>query len=221
MDYIKEFTKTMQSFQYRVDTIKVFSDMCQLGFIAIVNRMRHPKWQEFEDEYTELINHYKKEDRFRMRALLEIAVAGMNKNPYRDILGELYMSLDIANSSRGQVFTPYGISQICANIGLPKDEIDQRIAEKGFISINDPAVGGGSMLLAGAAAINANGYDPAEVACFVGQDIDMRCCHMTYIQCYYNNLAACVLHGNTLSNETPTAYYTPQWVVGNWSEKIQ
>lgn len=54
----------MQSFQYRVDAIKVFTDMCHLGFIAIYNQMQHSKWQKFENEYIKVINQYEKKSNY-------------------------------------------------------------------------------------------------------------------------------------------------------------
>lgn len=104
----------MQSFQYRVDAIKVFTDMCHLGFIAIYNQMQHSKWQKFENEYIKVINQYEKKEQLSLRQLLETAVAGMKENPFRDILRELYMSLNISKfPKRASLYTMPDISTLC------------------------------------------------------------------------------------------------------------
>lgn len=142
----------------------------------------------------------------KMCALLYMATA-MNTDEPRDILGEIYMNLNLSNEWNGQFFTPDNICRMMGMIvGTPDPET---IHEKGAITINEPCCGSGAMVLGYAYAMKKSGLDYTDKVLFVTEDVDIRCVWMAYIQFCMYKIPAVVIHGNTLTNEEWSRWYTP------------
>ena len=50
-------------------------------------------------------------------------------------------------------------------------------------------------------------------------DIDIKCVHMTYLQLALCGVPATVIHGNSLSQEEWSRWYTPMYVLDGWARK--
>ena len=87
------------------------------------------------------------------------------------------------------------------------------IEEKGYVTINDPACGGGVMLVAACAHMKELGYNINRQVCIYAQDIDSKCANMTYIQLALLGVPAVVVTGNTLPMEARRTVVTPMWHV--------
>ena len=152
-----------------------------------------------------------------------------SKNPYQDLLGNIYMQLEISNKNAGQFFTPYNISQASAKVAISKPMLSKQVHDKGYVSVNDPSVGAGGMLIAAAEICNDlfKRLNYKNHVYFVGQDIDITCCHMSYIQISLLGLAGYIIHANTLT--TPVVDYfkdnsliwtTPYYNMDIWQGRI-
>jgi hypothetical protein len=109
--------------------------------------------------------------------------------PFHDILGSLFMQLDVKSASSGQFFSPYEIAEMMARMQFDKDLFLARVQEKGVVTVLDPAVGSGVMLLAFAKVVFAElGPDGLNHLQFYGTDIDHRCVLMCRIQLRMNGL---------------------------------
>ena len=51
-------------------------------------------------------------------------------------------------------------------------------------------------------------------------DIDLRCVHMTYLQAALLHIPAIVVHGNSISREVWSCWYTQAHVLGGWSRRL-
>lgn len=123
--------------------------------------------------------------------MLEIYTQAVEADPFRDILGELFMRLDVNSVKAGQFFTPMSIAEMMARMQFDKAVFDQQVQEKGYVSVCDPAVGSGVMLLAFAKVVHAELGRPAlSKVRFFGNDIDQRCVLMCRIQLRMNGLDA-------------------------------
>jgi hypothetical protein len=47
-------------------------------------------------------------------------------------------------------------------------------------------------------------------------DIDLKCVHMTYLQLALYGVPAVIIHGNSLSCEEWSRWYTPLYIMNNW-----
>jgi hypothetical protein len=55
----------------------------------------------------------------------------------------------------------------------------------------------------------------------VAQDLDLKACHMAYVQFSLLHIPAVVVHGNTLACEERSRWNTPAHVMGGWDWKLR
>lgn len=123
-----------------------------------------------------------------------------------DILGSIYMELSAGKKQLGQVFTPDHICRLMAALtGTPPEK---EIAEKGFVTVCDPACGSGAMILGFAYGMKEAGiaFTKMFAEC---TDIDIEAVHMTYVQLALSGIPAVVIHGNTLTDQQRSMWWTP------------
>ena len=100
----------------------------------------------------------------------------LNEDPNQDFLGDMYMKLSMGERAWGQIFTPYHVCEMMAQMTFDSPEKD--IKDHGYVTTLDPAVGGGAMLIASAQALRDAGYDPKTQMIAVGQDVDITAVYM-------------------------------------------
>ncbi|MBK1667356.1 hypothetical protein CKO28_04845 [Rhodovibrio sodomensis] len=122
----------------------------------------------------------------------------------RDAFGELFGALDLGVGEAGQFYTPFEVSQFLVQANLT--DIESVIAEKGFFTVAEPAVGAGGMLIAVRNEMVARGLSPHRQCLAVGVDIDRRAVAMAYIQTTLLGLATVVVHGDALKLDLQAEY---------------
>ena len=76
---------------------------------------------------------------------------GYEQNREQDMLGSIYMKLNLGSHWTGQFFTPYGV---CQNMsGISTAEAVKQIQKKGYVTMLDSASGAGAILIATANSI--------------------------------------------------------------------
>ena len=121
--------------------------------------------------------------------LFNLYVSAVEDMPFSDILGELFMRLDINSVRAGQFFTPFPIAEFMAKIQFDSDTFMSQVKEKGCVTVCDPACGSGVMLLAFAKVVHdALGRDGTNKLELYGMDTDIRCVNMCRIQLRLNGL---------------------------------
>ena len=164
--------------------------------------------------FRECLDQYTYEQGAEFRRLLDLYTDAVEKTPFRDILGELFMRLDVNSVRAGQFMSPFPIAEMMARMEFSRESFEALVAEKGEVSVCDPAVGSGVMLLAFSKVVHAELGRPAlRYLKLYGTDIDERCVLMTRIQLRMNGLDTFgrmagllrgIFHGNTLTNVSPT-----------------
>lgn len=164
---------------------------------------RKARYQEIVDGMEpEAVNAYA-----RMCALLYLAVRENWDEP-RDILGAVYHELNLNNAWNSQYFTPDDVCRMMAMLILGEDKLDS--ANQELLTVNEPACGSGAMVIGAVWAMKKAGVDYRQKSLFYAQDIDIRCVWMAYIQLALYEIPAVVVHGNTLTMEEWSRWYTPQ-----------
>lgn len=121
--------------------------------------------------------------------LFNLYVVAVEELPFRDILGTLFMRLDINSVRNGEFFTPFCIAEMMARMQFDRDGFEQTVRERGTFSVCDPAVGSGVMLLAFAKVVHDDlGREGTDKLRLYGSDIDVRCVNMCRIQLRMNGL---------------------------------
>ena len=220
----KMFLDIIQSMTGKYQTWQVWSDVLAIMAITVSNTVdrRKDHWGKREEEYLELI---RKHDPDKIAQLFAILVKALDDNPDQDFLGSMYMRLDLGSHWHGQFFTPYDVCRMSAEM-----TVDIRTLKEypRYVSLCDPAIGGGAMLIAAAQVLRDGGINYQEKALFVGQDVDRVAAHMAYLQMSLLGMPGYVAVANTLTDpisgtalepvEKPTQefWYTPLWFSDIW-----
>lgn len=152
---------------------------------AFLNSVHDP------EGFRECLDRHTREQGEEFGRLLGVYADAVEADPFRDILGEIFMRLDVKSAAAGQYFTPFRIAEMMARMQFDRADFERLAAEKGCVSVCDPAVGSGVMLLAYAKVVReALGRQALSKVRFHGADIDERCVLMCRIQLRMNGLDA-------------------------------
>ncbi len=226
-DNCKALTKILRSLAARHSIWDVFQDWLAVSAIAISNSVDWEQRNRREEIYMQIIKKYTKEEQQKLAEALAILAATLlqecNMDGPTDILGQLFHALNLHNKYKGQFFTPNHICDFMAEITLCGDDpgtLQKELDTKGYITVCEPAVGAGGMLLGLAKAMQKRKLNYKTQMFAVATDIDMKCVHMTYLQLSLLNIPAVVIHGNSITMEQWSKWYTPAYVLGKWPLKL-
>lgn len=205
----KEFLKLFDQLTYSRSTWQVWEDLMTVMACSICNAVdRTPeRFKRREEQYERAIKNLGSVE--VPAQIFNTIVTALDENPSQDFLGKLYMSLNLGNHWHGQFFTPYHICECMAKMTIG-EEIQGRIEKKGYISICDPCVGAGAMLIAAAAVFQNQNINYQTSVVFVGQDIDPVVAKMAYIQLSLLGCAGYITVGNSLTNPQTGRLLFPQ-----------
>jgi hypothetical protein len=102
----------------------------------------------------------------------------------------------------------------------PADKLVAQIAEKGFLTMAEPACGAGGMVLAFAKALEDEGINFQKHLHVTAQDIDPGSVHMTYVQTALMGIPAVVIQGDTLRGTATAHWFTPFHVLYGWNRRL-
>jgi len=203
-DSEKEFLKLFDKLTYSRSAWQVWEDLMTVMACSISNAVdRTPdKFKRREEQYERSIKNLGGVE--IPAQMLGIITMALEQNPDQDFLGKLYMNLNLGNHWKGQFFTPYNLCRMMAEINFG-DGIQAEVERKGYISVCDPCVGAGAMLIAAANAMRGSKVNYQTNAVFVGQDIDRIVAMMAYIQILLIGCPGYIIIGNSLTNP-PTGH---------------
>jgi len=138
-----------------------------------------------------------------------------------DVLGGMYMELELMNHWKGQFFTPDCVCRMMAEMQFY--DVSELIEQQGFITVNDPTCGGGAMLIAFAAVCKDKGVDFQRNVLFVGQDVDPVVARMCYISMSLLGMPGYVIIGNTLAADVSNYdyWFTPMYFIRGFQWRRQ
>lgn len=185
----------------------VFRHWCEAMALAIQNACLIPgtqRWKQNEEAYLAIVKAVGSDAMQEFKRLFELYQELLTVAPWNDWFGEIYMEIG-GDSKKGQFFTPYHLSKVCAklSVGVPPDDDSP-------ITINEPSCGAGGMIVAALEAMNEKGINWQRRARIVASDIDTICVHMSYVTLSLLGVRAEVLHQNTLTLQTWSVWHTPK-----------
>lgn len=234
-DYKKRFMNGFRMLCNRKSPYTVWSDCMALFAITLANTCILPLaneepyksiYTERENEYLRIINSYEKKEQKLFPQMFALLVEELEKRPNQDLLGKLYMALGISNNCAGQFFTPYNVCEAMANVLIERKQLGKTVHKKGYASIYDPTCGAGATLISASETCKEmfHKYNYQNHVYFVGQDIDITCVHMCYIQLSLHGLAGYVIHDNSLTKPEPVLpddfekiWFTPMYFNNVWT----
>ena len=136
-------------------------------------------------------------------------------NAPTDVLGPLFHDLELHNKYKGQFFTPQSVCDMMSLISFDKNLVH----EKGYINLYEPCCGSGAMIFGFAKAMAENELNYCHQLVVTATDIDLKCVYMCYLQLSLYGIPAVVIHGDTLTLEEWSHWYTPVYVMNSWKRK--
>lgn len=227
----KDLAKLFGSLCDRHSSWQVWADFIETTAISIQNVFEQvnpsKRAAERERRYREIMAQYTHAEQNVFPQMLVTMSEAMEENQDQDFLGEMFMALELGSHWKGQFFTPYNICRCMAEMQLY--DAGDRIKERGWVGVNDPACGAGALLIAARNVFARNGIGSDRVL-FVAQDIDRVAGLMCYIQLSLLGCAGYVVIADTLCNpilggdplfpvfnEDHDPWFTPMWYLDVWS----
>lgn len=214
---VDEIIKRIKSATYRVNTSQLIADVFECGAISISNTVAFPQNQEREERYKQIMEKYEPAERNLLCEIYGMVYALLSSVVYdngvfKDYLGDLFMRCNQGNSSTGQFFTPYHISEFMAKATIG-DEVIAKAENDGILTVCDPCCGAGGLMLAALDVLKNNYNINYARHCFIEcSDIDIRCVHMTYLQLSLAGVPAIIKHQNSLTRELWSVWKTPAFI---------
>lgn len=199
---------------------EVFSDFCEVAALSFSNAVDLRNFKEREARYLQIVGRYEREEVNRFPQILACLTSWMECAGMADCMGDLFMSLELGDNYKGQFFTPYEVSKLMARLTVG-DELGQLVQEQGFIRMSEPTCGAGGMVIACAETLHERGFNYQQCMHVTTQDIDSTAVHMTYLQLTLLHVPAVVIHGNTLSMECRSMWFTAAHVLGGWGARLR
>lgn len=198
---------------------EVFRDFVEIGALAISNAIDKLHFEKREARYMDIIKRYSREEIDRFAKMLACITMSLECD-FKDSLGQIFMNLELGDQWRGQFFTPYPVSYMMAKISA--SDINQAGIEAagGFITMQEPTVGAGGMVIAFAQAMLDEKINYQRHLHVTATDVDATAAHMAYIQLSLLHIPALVIHGNSLSLVEWDHWATPAHVLGLWDRKL-
>lgn len=221
-DPIKALADAIKRLSHRHPTHRVFSDFVELSAIAIHNSVEprdSERWQRREARYFQIIKTYSKEELSSFTELLALLTDALSAGP-ADVLGQLFMALELGSHWIGQFFTPIELAKLMARMTLGTPTAEDIEARGGFIALNEPACGSGCMVLAFADAMAESHLNYQQQLHVTAQDLDITAVHMAYVQLSLMHIPAVILHGNSLMVEVRDYWLTPAHILGRWDYRL-
>lgn len=178
--------KTIQSMSGKYGVYEIFADWVQMMALSFANQVQFS--QKRENEYIDMMKKY---DKHEQLCLIEMFawLTEWADSEMTDMLGYIYMHLELGSKRHGQFFTPYNICRMMAKM----QKYDGKI-----IKVNEPSCGAGGNIIALAEALKEQGINYQQKMEVICQDIDTKAVYMTYVQMCLYGIPAIVYQANTL-----------------------
>ena len=200
--------------RYRIGD--VFRDFLHYSALRISNLCEGVHLQERQEQMKELLQKYEKtpilEECFQ--SLTKAIVCNQQRGILRDVLGTIFEAIGLSNEVTGQFFTPEHVCRLMTKM-TTGDKIPE-LEKKPYITVSDPCIGSGRMLLAFANEMQDQGYNYCTQMVGMAVDIDSTCVYMSYIQFSLYGIPAVVIHGNSLLVQEWSRWYTPAYILCGW-----
>lgn len=215
----REIISTLQKLGRRHDLQSAFRDWVEMFAIALSNRVDLRQYDLREARYMQIVKTYDK-DELQQFCNLTGHIIMLLEIEAEDQFSKIFGELQISNKHMGQFFTPWHVCYLSAKLNVDSS-LKEKVAESGFVTMQEPCCGAGGMVLAFAQACQDEGVNPATDIHCTAVDIDAQCVHMTYIQASLFGIPAIIHRGNIIRMEFSEVWYTPAHILFGWNSKLR
>lgn len=179
-----------------------------MSAVGISNTVDKDHAVEREKTYMALASKYDRSELECLSSMFAEVVNGLEEDADQDFLGDLFMALELGNEHKGQFFTPYSVCRMTAKMTYGKD-LEAKIDQRGWVSVNDPACGAGALLVAFANECRLRHTNYQTSVLFVAQDID----HIVGCMCYIQ-LREFKRRRQRIAPPSPSRWFPPPALIG-------
>lgn len=191
----------------------VFDDFVEMAALSFRNSFDRQGQDAREARYLEIAERYDQGQLERFTHALALVVLEMEREP-SDVLGRLYMELDLGNERLGQFYTPYDVAKLIA--GMVCDELAEKIARDGVAEAHEPACGAGAFLIAITQDLRGRGVDYQRRLLITAEDVAPQAVHMAYVHLTLLHAPAIAHRRDTLTQETFDSWPTLAFALNGW-----
>lgn len=197
----RELVKMFNELTGSRGTWQVFNDCIEMFALSIQNIFTLGKKHiENEEKYKRISSQYSTNEIQTIVRIFAKITDMAEENPFRDLLGDLYMQLNMGSDALGQFFTPYSVAQFMAECSMNVDEIKSKIEQDGYVTISEPSVGGGANIIAFCEYMLKNDINYQNRCVIVCQDLSRLTAMMCYVVLSLLGCSAVIKVGDTLCN---------------------
>lgn len=219
MSPTREIVKILQGLIGSRDLYTAFRDSMEMLALAVANGCdRSQQFDAREARYLEIAKAYSGDELNSISHILSHLAMAM-ETEFSDYLGQVFMQLELGSDAGGQFFTPYDVCRFMAQLTINDGVVSDAVAQRGYVTVQEPAVGAGGMVLAMEEVLRQRGRPGVmHVTCV---DVDVKAVHMAFLQLSLAGIPAVVIHGNTLSMAEWGRWYTPAHVLQGWGRRLR
>ncbi|NUQ96147.1 MAG: SAM-dependent DNA methyltransferase [Streptomyces sp.] len=200
------------------DVFDNFVEMAALALRNAVDIRGSEAWEAREGQYLQIAGRYSRTELDCFAEALALVTVEMQREPC-DVLGHLYMELELGNERLGQFYTPYDVAQLMAQMQI--DSVVEQVQRDGFANVYEPSCGAGAFMVALSQAMLEHSLNPQTQLHVTAEDIAPQAVHMIYVQLTLLHIPAVVRRRNVLTLETFDTWTTPAHVLGGWSRRLR
>lgn len=208
MNAKKEIEKIIMSMSGKYAQYNIFSDWVEMSALSIQNSVTilHGKdWEEREQKYCDIARKYSEHELIKITEMFGLLCDALEED-LTDVLGQVYMELNMGSKYTGQFFTPFHLSELSARMGLVNLRQNEKNDEAERFTINEPSCGSGGMIIAACKILKEKGINYQKKLDVVAQDLDWKGVYMTYLQLSLIGCRAIVVQGDTLRDPYTKRY---------------
>lgn len=220
IDEYKEIVKIMKGCADTKNLYEVFTDFIKLMAYDISSVVDLSTKDERVKKYQDIAKNYTAEQLNSCAEIMALVTSALEKKR-EDVFGRLYMELGFGDKLKAQEFTPTGISNLMARLSFDEKSVKNALKKEGFVMVEDSSCGGGSTLIQAVETLTEMGVNPNSQILIFANDLDFNAVAMCYVQLSLLGVPAVIKHQDTLTLETYSAWYTPFFVLGDWSKKLR
>lgn len=220
----KEFLKTFNSLARRWRSWDIWTDFVTIAACTISNSVDKLHFDDREKTYLRIIKKYSKQEQNLFAEMFAYLVIALDEDPEQDFLGGIYTELGLNSKEHKQIFTPYSICHVMAEVTF--GDLVSQVEEKGVVEVHDCCCGAGATLIA-AANVAKSKLEKANLnyqnhILLTGQDIDYLATMMCYIQLSLLGMAGYFKVGDALTDpmtdrdNLDNYWFTPMYFFPVW-----
>lgn len=197
----KELVKLFNQLSGSRSLWQVFNDCIEMFALSIQNIFCfNQTFEKNKNRYKDIVKNYSESEIETIVKIFAEITNALEANPFQDFLGDLYMQLDIGSSALGQFFTPYTVSYAMAVSSFDEKNARAELSQKGYISVLEPAVGGGANIIAFCEVLKNHDINYQTQCVIVCQELSKLTALMCYTALSLIGCAAVVKIGDSLSD---------------------